>query len=312
MIPKKIVILGTGGTIAGLSGEQGDNVGYKAAQVGVDQLVTHLALGNACVLHTEQVAQIDSKDMVFSVWQALVQRIHHWVTNEHVDGVVITHGTDTLEETAYFLHCVVQTQVPIVFACAMRPASSLSPDGPQNMRDAVALSCHPGVTGVSVVCAGSIHAAGDVQKLYPYRVDAFSSGDAGVLGYIEEGRVRQCRPWQMPLNIDGCEWVERIPSDDWPYVEIITSYAGCTGAVVDALMALEPRARPRGLVVAATGNGTVHASLIAALDRAVALGVPVVISSRCALGTLVPGGGESPVKARIALVLKLLAWAAPR
>jgi L-asparaginase len=106
-------------------------------------------------------------------------------------GVVITHGTDTLEETAFFLHSVLAPAKPVVLTCAMRPATALSPDGPQNVRDAIAVAATAGAQGVTVVCAGTVHSGVDVQKVHTYRLDAFASGDAGPIGYVEEGAVRR-------------------------------------------------------------------------------------------------------------------------
>ena len=183
-INKKLVVLGTGGTIAGTAATAGDNIGYTAAQVGVAQLLLAIpALAQMpCVLVSEQVAQIDSKDMSHAVWQALAERASHFLAQPDVQGIVITHGTDTLEETAYFLHAVLPAPLlaakPVVLTCAMRPASAMVPDGPQNLLDACAVALTPGAAGVVAVCAGSVHGAVDVQKQHTYRVDAFSSGDS--------------------------------------------------------------------------------------------------------------------------------------
>lgn len=142
MMNKKIVILGTGGTIAGTAAQAGDNLGYTAAQVGIAQLVAALpALADTgCELLSEQVAQVDSKDMDFGIWRALAQRVAHWLAQDQVQGVIITHGTDTLEETAFFLQALLDPAKPVVLTCAMRPATALAPDGPQNMLDAVAVA----------------------------------------------------------------------------------------------------------------------------------------------------------------------------
>ena len=202
-ISKKVVVLGTGGTIAGTASSVDDNIGYTAAQVGVDQLLLAIpGLDRVLAgrnLVAEQVAQIDSKDMGFEVWRQLRARVAHHLAQPDVVGVVITHGTDTLEETAFFLHSALPAVdlqgKPVVLTCAMRPASALTPDGPQNVMDAVAVACAPGASGVIAVCAGVVHGAVDVQKVHSYRVDAFDSGDSGPLGYIEEGRVRLVRNW---------------------------------------------------------------------------------------------------------------------
>ena len=330
---EELVVLGTGGTIAGMAASASDNLGYTAAQLGVSQLLEAVpgltdVLGE-CALRAEQVAQVDSKDMSFSVWQALAQRLEFHLSQAQVKGLVITHGTDTLEETAYFLHAAMPPALlaakPVVLTCAMRPASSAAPDGPQNLLDALVVAGTPGARGVLVVCAGTIHGAVEVQKVHPYRLDAFNSGDASPVGYVEEGRVRLVRSWPVPASDalpDALGKVRR--ARQWPRVEIVMNYAGADGAVVDALVgAANPNerfagrqeTRPlQGLVVAATGNGTVHQDLQAALLRAQAAGVKVVLATRCGSGRVLARTGAafpdsqglSPVKARIALMLALL------
>jgi len=321
---KNVVVLGTGGTIAGTASSASDNIGYTAAQVAVEQLVAAVP-GLADVLqghalHSEQVAQVDSKDMRCDIWRTLAQRVAHHLAQPQVAGVVITHGTDTLEETAYFLHAVLPAELtnakPVVLTCAMRPASSLNPDGPQNLKDAVALALIAGAHGVVVVCAGTVHGAQEVQKTHTYRLDAFSSGDAGPLAYVEEGSVRLLRNWPLAQKKQGQIALEKIAnSNAWPRVEVVMSYAGASGAVVDALLQLRTNEMPlRGLVVAGTGNGTIHQDLEAALRRAVQAGVRVLRCTRCATGRVIPrpdaefadAGGLSPVKARIALMLALM------
>ncbi|MEO6322008.1 MAG: asparaginase, partial [Polaromonas sp.] len=193
---QKLVILGTGGTIAGRSSSEFDNVGYTAAQVGIAQLLADIpSLAEGGPVITEQLAQIDSKDMGFAVWVQLAQRVNHFLACDDVQGIVITHGTDTLEETAYFLHAMCRPAKPVVLACAMRPATALASDGPQNVLDALAVARYAGARGVVAVCAGTIHSALDVQKVHSYKLDAFSSGDAGPIGYVEEGRLRLVRNW---------------------------------------------------------------------------------------------------------------------
>ena len=333
---EKIVVLGTGGTIAGTAANRADNIGYTAAQVGVAQLLEGLpglptVLGGRTLV-SEQVAQIDSKNMSFLVWQWLAERLCFHLAQTDVKGVVITHGTDTLEETAYFLHAVLPPELlckPVVLTCAMRPASSVAPDGPQNLMDAVSVAGTSGAFGVVVVCAGTLHGAVEVQKVHPYRVDAFDSGDSGPLGYVEEGRVRLVRNWPLAsINKYNCD-IKRIAklneASAWPRVEIVMSFAGASGAIVDALLATAPHplgaglpvaalSPVRGLVVAGTGNGTVHCDLEATLFRAQEAGVQVVRATRCTQGRVLPISGSaiadsdglSPVKARIALMLALL------
>jgi L-asparaginase len=310
---KKIVVLATGGTIAGRAASAQDNVGYTAAQVGVTALLDAVPGLKQHVHAAEQVAQVDSKDMSPQVWRDLALRCAHWLADDAVGGIVITHGTDTLEETAFFLQSVLAPSKPVVLTCAMRPATSLAPDGPQNMRDALVVALTEGAQGVLAVCAGKVHGAQDVAKRHTYRVDAFSSGDAGVIGYVEEGEVRRVREWPAPDDEAAARFERFVDARALPRVEIVFSHAGASGAVVDALRAQGVA----GIVVAATGNGTVHRVLEAALRDAQAAGVRVLRATRCAegrvLGTedrtreaLPAAGGLSPVKARIALLLELL------
>jgi L-asparaginase len=319
---RTLVVLGTGGTIAGRASAAGDNVGYTAGEVGVGQLLAGVQ-GMAAqtpalrgwALEAEQVAQVDSKDMGPAVWCCLLARVAHHLARPEVAGIVVTHGTDTLEETAWLLQAVLAPGKPVVLACAMRPATALLPDGPQNLMDALCVAATPGARGVVAVCAGQVHQARHVQKVHTYRLDAFDSGDAGPLGCVEEGHLRAWQAW--PEGAADRSLLEKLLANmAWPRVELITSHAGADGAVVRALLAASlPSAPLRGLVVAGTGNGTLHADLLAALAEAQAAGVVVRRCTRCAYGQVVPGphdaladtGGLSPVKARLSLMLERLA-----
>jgi L-asparaginase len=310
---QKIVVLGTGGTIAGTAAQAGDNIGYTAGQIGVAQLLGAVPGLQAMAgeLLIEQVAQIDSKDMDTEVWRALALRCAHHLKDPEVRGIVITHGTDTLEETAWFLHEVLDARKPVVLTCAMRPATALAPDGPQNLLDAVAVAMAPGATGVLAVAAGEVHGARHVQKVHPYRVHAFTSADVGPLGFVEEGQVRLTKNWPLAPDSKAPVAIKNIANiDSWPRVEIVVSHAGATGSLVDALVG----DGVQGLVVACTGNGTIHRLLEAALVRAQTSGVAVMRSTRCPEGQVLPKPGDmlrdsqglSPVKARITLMLDLL------
>ncbi|MCY7317427.1 MAG: asparaginase, partial [Ramlibacter sp.] len=141
---RKIVVLGTGGTLAGRSESSTDNLGYSAAQLGIEQLLAAIASLHGLPLASEQVAQVDSKDMDEALWSRLALRCAHWLAQDDVQGLVVTHGTDTLEETAYLLHALLAPAKPVVLTCAMRPATSLQADGPQNIVDAVTVALWPG------------------------------------------------------------------------------------------------------------------------------------------------------------------------
>ncbi|WP_396267360.1 asparaginase [Ideonella sp.] len=306
---EKIVLLGTGGTIAGTSAQAGDNVGYTAGQLSVGHLISAVPALGGVPLEAEQVAQLDSKDMSHAVWQALAQRVAHHLARADVAGIVITHGTDTLEETAWFLHRVLVPTKPVVLTCAMRPASSLQPDGPQNLLDAVTVAQSPQAAGVLCVAAGQVLAAADVRKVHGYRIDAFAAGDAGPVARVEEGLVLPLRLWPQAQAL-GLACLMRDTAH-WPRVGVVCSHAGVEPWAVEAALA----AGLDGLVVEGTGNGTLHQALEASLAQAQAQGLRLMRASRCTAGGVVgevpralPSAGLlTPAKARVELLLQLLA-----
>ena len=305
-----IVILGTGGTIAGTAKTASDGVGYTAAQLSVEDLLAAVPALSGQRLEAHQVAQLDSKDMDFATWQKLAAAVQQQLARPEVGGVVITHGTDTLEETAYFLHRVLAPSKPVVLTAAMRPATALAPDGPQNLFDAVQVAATADARGVVVAFAGRVHDAVQVRKTHSYRVDAFESVDGALVARVEEGVVRLLGRWPEGEAL-GLACIA-APAERWPRVEIVMNHAGADGAVVRALWA----SGIDGLVAAGTGNGTLSRGLDAALRQAQAGGVRVVRSTRCDAGPVMelPGllpsaGALGPVKARIELILALLAEA---
>lgn len=316
-MPSRIVVLGTGGTIAGQAASTTDHVGYRAGEVRVADLVAAIPALQSHVLDFEQLAQLDSKDMGFETWALLARRTQALLDDPTVQGVVITHGTDTLEETAYLLHRVLKGHKPVVLTAAMRPATALSADGPQNLLDAVVLAESQGVFGVLVAFGGAVYRGDRVRKVHSYRVDAFASPDAGPVAWVEAGQVRPLVPWVEP---DG--WgVEGLPlqARSWPRVELLWNAAGVDGEMVPLLIALAQRENRRlGLVVAGTGNGTLAQPLERALQNAQAAGVRVLRCTRCAAGPVIPAhdsdlpsaGALSPPQARVMCLLSLLADAA--
>jgi len=292
---KKIVVLATGGTIAGLATDAAKPQNYTAGQVGVADLLQGVAADGFDLL-TEQVAQIDSKDMSFTVWQSLLARVVHWLEQDDVQGVVITHGTDTLEETAYFLQTVLQPTKPVAMTCAMLPANAPDSDGPGNLKDALAWVQQSNASGVSVVCAGQVHAGNAVQKSHSHQRNPFTSQTA----------VTQPAALRVPSV------AQVLACTDWPRVEFVQNHAGADGRLVRALMAHDAS---QGWVVAGTGNGTLHHDLEAALLDAQKQGAQVLRASRCAQGgvqsreadVLPHAGGLTAVQARVALLLHLVA-----
>jgi L-asparaginase len=301
------VILGTGGTIAGTAASVHDSIGYCAAQLSVQAVMAAVPALQGLPLEAEQVAQIDSKDMSAGVWQALAQRAAAHLARPEVGGVVVTHGTDTLEETAYFLHRVLAPTKPLVLTAAMRPATALQADGPQNLLDAVLLARHIDARGVIAVLAGEVFAATGLRKAHTFRLNAFEAGDGGRLAVIENGVLRRCRPWPVAQAL-GLAVIAGAAAD-WPRVEVVLNHAGADGRLVDALVAQGLQ----GLVLAGTGNGSLSAGLEAAALRAQAAGVQVMRASRCASGAvqgnagLLRSAGElSAVQARVELLLQIL------
>ena len=303
-----VVIIGTGGTIAGTAARPQDHTGYTAGALSAQALVAAVPALTGQALECESLAQIDSCDMDHATWVRLARCVQKHLARADVAGVVITHGTDTLEETALFLHLTVQADKPVVLTAAMRPATAPSPDGPQNLVDAIMLARHGGARGVLAVLGGSVHAATEVRKLHGYRVDTFSSGDGGPLALLQDGHVRQLRAW--PDAAPPYSGVLDVDTSGWPVVDIVTSHAGARAATVDALVA----AGARGLVFAGSGNGSVHAAMLVAARQAMLRGVWVVRASRCIAGGVVgkPAGalpsaaGLTPAQARVQLMLEIL------
>jgi L-asparaginase len=304
-----VVILATGGTIAGRADSATDTTGYRAGALGVEALVDAVPALAEHRIESETVAAIDSKDMDAATWQRLAGRVAHHLARAEVSGIVVTHGTDTLEETAYFLHRVLAPAKPVALTAAMRPASALSPDGPANLLDAVTVAGTPRARGVVAVFAGAVLHPVGLRKVHTLQTAAFAAGDGGPVARLEGGVLRQFRAWPEGEAL-GLARVAAAPQD-WPAVDIVLNHAGADGRLVDAAVA----AGARGLVVAGTGHGTVSARLLAALERARAAGVRVRRASRCAFGPVLPRGagdaeaaGEpSAVQARVELLLELLA-----
>jgi L-asparaginase len=303
-----VVILATGGTIAGTAATSTDTTGYRAGALGAEALIAAVPALADRRLETEAVAAIDSKDMDAATWQRLAGRVAHHLARPDVAGLVITHGTDTLEETAYFLQRVLAPAKPVVLTAAMRPASAISADGPANLLDAVTVAGTAGVRGVSVVFAGAAWHPIGLRKVHTLRTTAFAASDCGPIARLEGGVMRTFRAWP-----DGeALGVDRVATaaDAWPAVDIVLNHAGADGRLVDAAVA----AGARGLVVAGTGHGSMSTRLEAALARARDAGVAVRRASRCAFGPVLAKGegdveaaGElSAVQARVELQLELL------
>lgn len=332
-------IIATGGTIAGRAASAAATVGYKAGELTVEQLIASVpGLDKLANLAGEQLCNIDSKDMQEAIWLQLAECVEIAAERKDVDGIVITHGTDTLEETAYFLQLTVEKDKPIVLTGAMRPATANSADGPMNIWQSVQVAADASATGrgVLVVMNGQINGADTVTKVNVNALEAFQSPGRGPLGVIidekicwnDNGTVRETRKNQCNHSEHESGVQENAVCNCYenrlhfsvknltqlPKVRIIYGYVGGDdGLFVKAAL----RDGARGLVYAACGNGSVPENLTGLLKETAASGVPVVIATRCGGGIVVlseemtgrngfiPAGPLNPQKAKILLQLAL-------
>jgi L-asparaginase len=310
-----VVVLATGGTIAGAAASD-VQAGYTSGQVGVEQLLDAVPQAKKIAnLRGEQIANIGSQDMNDEVWIKLATRVSELVAMPDVTGVVITHGTDTIEETAYFLNLVVRSKKPVVLTAAMRPATALSADGPLNFYNAVAVAGNPEAAGrgVLVVVNDWVHGASSLTKTNTTAVQTFLSPLSGLIGTVAYGEVEFYR---QPVGKNTVASVFAVgPNTTLPRVDIIMAHENMDGRLIDAAVA----AGAKGIVIAGVGNGNMTAPALETLARHAKRGVVAVRSSRVATGRvgrnvevkddslgLVASLAHNPQKARVLLRLALL------
>ncbi|KAA1193250.1 type II asparaginase [Pseudohalioglobus sediminis] len=309
-----VVILATGGTIAGAA-KSGTQASYDAGQMAVETLIEAVPqLQERANVRGEQVANVGSQDMHDAIWLQLARRSNELLARDDVDGLVITHGTDTIEETAYFLNLVVHSDKPVVLTAAMRPATALSADGPLNIYNAVAVAADPEASGrgVLVVINDDIHGARGMTKTSTTDVQAFVSAERGLMGTTHYGDNRYFR---KPYRVHGTASEFSVAGHKTlPRVDVIYMHAGFSADLIDAAVANGAR----GLVIAGVGNGNMTAAALQAVARATGQGVVVVRSTRVttgpvgrkleidddALGT-VASGELNPAQSRVLLKLVL-------
>ena len=310
-----IVVLATGGTIAGAASSD-VQAGYTSGQVGVEQLLAAVPQAKKlAVLRGEQIANIGSQDMNDEVWLKLAQRVNELVAMPDVEGVVITHGTDTIEETAYFLNLVVKSKKPVVMTAAMRPSTALSADGPLNFFNAVAVAANKDAAGrgVLVVVNDWIHGASSLTKTNTTAVQTFLSPLRGLLGTVAYGEAEfYGRP--VGKNTEASEFsLDGVTA--LPRVDIVLAHENMDGVLIDAAAA----AGAKGIIVAGVGNGNMTQAALAALAAQSKKGIICVRSSRVATGRvgrnvevdddklgLIASDDLNPQKARVLLRLALL------
>ena len=314
---QKIVVLGMGGTIAGVASDPEKPKEYKAGALGVADLIDCLGLSNAVQIDVQNVAQINSKDMQVPHWQALLSAVDAANQDPQTRAVVITHGTDTLEETAFLLEAMGPWSKPVVLTCAMLPANAADADGPGNLTDALNWASLTQHCAVFVVCAAKVHLSQDVQKLTTENVDAFTSGPQACFASKQGGQWHEHRDLAPARHFHKPSLTYALALKNWPRVEMVTNHALNDGAVVRALLATSASEDTplAGIVLAGTGMGTASQGLEQALQLAVDQGVKVWLSSRCIFGLAhaqahTTWGLVTPLsaaKARTALCLSLMA-----
>ncbi|CAF3408432.1 unnamed protein product [Rotaria socialis] len=279
----RIAVLATGGTIAGETDPTELTGPYRSGVLSIEQLLAAVPmLSKVARIRAEQVANIDSKDMTIDLWGKLVIHANELLASPEVDGIVITHGTDTLEETAYFLNLLVKSKKPVVLTAAMRPATAVSADGPLNLLEAVVVAGSKASEeqGVLVVMNDEIFSAHDVTKMNTYSVGSFQASEFGALGWIHENQVHFERSLVgTHFNTTHSRFsIEKMCK--LPQVEIAMSYAESSRTSIDAFVANGAK----GIVIAGTGDGTLHKVLQQAAIDAVRQGVAIVRSYRVSYG----------------------------
>ena len=313
----KIEVLATGGTIAGAQANSSE-VGYKSGTFSVDDLIKAVPqLKDVADLTGEQVANIGSQTMNHDVWLKLAKRVNEVLQDGSADGVVITHGTDTLEETAYFLSLVVKSDKPVVLVGSMRPATAISADGPANLYNAVALAASEEARGRGplIVMDDEIHYAREAQKTNTTELDTFHSPNRGRAGVMNVGKIEFFSQNTTRHTTKSEFTVDGKTARDLPRVEIVYSYENLGPEVIDFLV----KQGVKGIVLAGVGDGNSTDAAIAALSAAAKKGVAVVRSSRTGSGLVVRNVEVdddklgfiasmelSPQKARILLMLALM------
>ncbi len=281
----KIKILATGGTIAGAQ-TSSTEVGYKSGSFSVDDLIKAVPhLGDLADLSGEQVANIGSQTMNHEVWLKLAKRVNEALADKDTDGVVITHGTDTMEETAYFLSLVVKSDKPVVLVGSMRPATATSADGPANLYNAVALAANPEARGLGplVVLNDEIHYAHEVQKMNSTSLNTFQSPNRGRAGVMNVGTVHFFSKNTTRHTTKSEFSVNGKTVNDLPRVEIVYSYANVGPEIVNFLV----KDGAKGIVLDGVGDGNSTDAMIAALSEAAKKGVVVVRATRTGSGLVV-------------------------
>ena len=306
----KLVILGTGGTIVSSGDDPLMLTGYRIKGLNVETLLCAVPeLQYFARIEAHQIANIDSSSMTFSIWLELGRAIEKAAADPDTAGIVVTHGTDTMEETAWFTHLTAKTQKPIVFTGAMRPATALSADGPLNLLNAVRIAADPKAAGRGVLVALNdvILSARDAMKISPTNAAAFGPNVQGPLGLIAGAEILWLGRPERAFGSETPFSIPKLAALEIPRVDIVYSHADDDGVMVRAACA----AGARAIVHAGTGNGSIHCCTDEALADAADAGVLIIRASRVTTGAVttglaewqergyVPAGTLTPQKARV-------------
>ncbi len=307
-----IALLATGGTIAG-SGASASSGSYKSGELGIKELLKAIpSLNKLARIQGEQISNIGSQDMTEEVWFKLAKRAQELLDNSRIQGVVIMHGTDTLEESAYFLNLVLRSTKPVVLVGAMRNATSLSADGALNLYNALSVAANEKSAnkGVLVVMDDNIFSARDVVKTHTTHTSTFKALNSGAIGSVYYGKTRY---YMQPLRKHTTESEFSLSQlkTPLPKVDIIYTHAGMTPDLFQASL----NSHAKGVVIAGVGNGNVSAGFLKAMQEASQMGVVIVRSSRVGSGGVTSGeiddkafitsNNLNPQKARVLLQLAL-------
>jgi len=292
-----VAILSTGGTIA--SKHDPARGGYVPALSGEDLVTAAPGINKVARIQVEQISNIPSTDMTPEIWLRLSGRVNELLAKPEVAGVVVTHGTDTLEETGYFLDLTTNSSKPVILVGAQRPASDADSDGPRNLLDAVRVAATPEAAGkgAMLVMNGQINAARDVTKTNTSQVETFRGLEFGALGTVDVETVRFYRAplRRQTFTIDSQTRLGRI--------EIVAGYAGADGLLIRSLTRDNV---VQGLVIIGTGLGDVSSLMFEAIEEVRKRGVPVVVSTRVPTGRVFPlsaGKGSALTLRQIGCVL---------
>jgi L-asparaginase len=302
-----VTIYATGGTIAGSSKSTTDTTNYTAGTLGVQTLIDAVPeLKNVATITGEQISNVGSFDLGESILLKLSKTINNKVKDAATQGIVITHGTDTIEETSFFLDLTVKSEKPVVLVGAMRPATAVGADGPINLLEAVTVAADPNAKnrGVMVVLNDRISSAYYITKTNANAVDTFKSVEQGYLGGIVSGVPYFYYQPVMPTNFHGFD-VANL--DTLPKVVILYSYQDQDASLIEAAV----KGGAKGIVIAALGNGNLPSALKPVIKDLMNKGIPVVRSTRTGSGYAsakeegIGSGFLNPQKSRILLELAL-------